>query len=136
MGAAEGGGRDEDVFAGLVIVKQVAGSCDDFGGGAAAICLGWLLSAAGGDEMFDNRCSVCWSVYWLLSVCLLSRRTVLSWLLLLYPTAMCLGLRVIAGHVLKPSSVSGSVIWCFFCVTISWFLSWYVWTSFKSLSAL
>jgi hypothetical protein len=50
--------RDENL-GGHVVVEQFAGSCYDSGGVNAAICLGGLLSVAGGDELRS-------SIWWLL----------------------------------------------------------------------
>jgi hypothetical protein len=108
--------RDEDV-GGLVAVEHVAGSCYDFWRRYCRILPWRLLSAAGVDELSSSICwlllsdaggsgdelrsSTCWSVCrLLLSVCLLplkrasctgSLKRVASCLLLLKPTAMCLG---------------------------------------------
>jgi hypothetical protein len=104
---------------GLLLLNRLLGAVTTFGGVAAAICLGGLLSAAGGDELRSSICwlvcllhfSICWSVCLLLllnadgssnklrssnclSVCLPPLKRVASCLLLLKLTAMCFGL----GH--------------------------------------
>jgi hypothetical protein len=92
-----------------------------------------LAADGAGDELRSSFC--CPSVY------LLPLKNVASCLLLLKPTAMCLSL-VHSEHLGLPHGltpyfppVRGGMFWCIFYVTILWCMSWYVWTSCKSLSA-
>jgi hypothetical protein len=104
--------------AGLLLLNSSLGAVTTLGGINAAICLGGLLSAAGGDELRSSNCwlllprlllaaaggggyelrsSTCWLVCPLplkRASCTGSSKRVASCLLLLKPTAKCLGL----GH--------------------------------------
>jgi hypothetical protein len=87
------------MLAGLLLSNSLLGAATTLGGINAAICLGGLLSAAGGDELRSSilllaadgvgnklRSSSCCSL-----VCLPPLKIIASCLLLLNPTAMCLG---------------------------------------------
>jgi hypothetical protein len=97
------------MLAGMLLSNSLLGAATILGGVNAAICLGRLLSAAAGDEFCSSilllavdhssipqlaadeagdelRSSFCCSL-----VCLLPLKIVASCLLLLKPTAMCLG---------------------------------------------